>query len=246
MLYVSMGMCAAHMRFFVLWILFFLAMSISSAQPNSVIRTTNSVDVQVCVETAFLTPQRDAFLQTLTSYLMQSILNSNALYLDRQYTTVDGGLCYLFVYQAPEPDNAINVLERLAEQPALYVPFGSTTIQCTVEAAQWSGDNLSYLGAPFPGLWTVNDLVLWGACFLTVLFLCLSGMCCYAFIVLRSDKAQNHNNNNNNKKEPVMSHPIIAVHHQPHALLKLPPKKGGSAANANANANGSKSTKGSE
>ena len=177
-----------------LYLLGIVLMGVSAAQQqqtqtNSVIRTTNSVDIQLCVQTAFLTPQRDAFLQALTTHLTQDILNSNALYLDRLYTTVDGGLCYLFVYQAPSPENAVNVLERLAEQTAVYVPLGATTIQCSVDAAQWSGDNLAYLGAPFPGMWTVNDLLLWGACFLTVLSLCLSGLCCYAFILLR--RAQN-------------------------------------------------------
>jgi hypothetical protein len=163
------------------------------AQHNSVIRTTNSVDVQLCVQTAFLTPQRDAFLQALIAYLTESILNSNALYLDRQYTTTDGGLCYLFVYQAPGPDNAVSVLERLAEQRTLSVPFGNAPIQCSVQAAQWAGDDLSYLGAPLPGLWTVNDLLLWGACCLTVVFLCMSGMCCYAFVVLRRQRgAKSH------------------------------------------------------
>jgi hypothetical protein len=198
----------------------------ATAQANSVIRTSNSIDIQLCVQTAFLTPQRDAFLQALTTHLMQDILNSNALYLDRQYTTVEGGLCYLFVYQAPGPDNAISVLERLAEQTAVYVPLGATTIQCSVEAAQWSGDALSYLGAPFPGLWTVNDLILWGACFLTVLCLCSSGLCCYSFIVLH--RVQLSNNEMNKKKmAPPLPH-AGGVHtgseaHAPMAShLKLP------------------------
>lgn len=156
-----------------------------STNSNSIIRTTNSVDIQICVQSAFLTPQRDLFLQALIEYLTQAILNNNALYLDRQYTTNEGALCYLFVYQAPGPENAVSVMERLSEQPNLRIPFASTTIQCSIQAAQWSGDNLSYLGAPFPGLWTVNDLILWGSCILTVIFLCMSGMCCYAFIILQ-------------------------------------------------------------
>jgi hypothetical protein len=192
--------------------LLFYVQVVTAAQTNGIIRNTNSVEVQLCVQTAFLTSQRDVFLQALTDYLTQSILNSNALYLDRQYTTTDGALCYLFVYQAPGPDNAVSVMLRLAEQTTLSVPFGTTRIECQVQAAQWSGDSLSYLGAPLPGLWTVNDLVLWGACFLTVLFLCMSGLCCYAFIMLHGAKAPHH------------------LHHEPTIMTMKQQQQGGKSA----------------
>jgi hypothetical protein len=155
------------------------------SQSNAVLRSTNSVDIQLCVSTAILSPQRDAFQQALASYLMQTILNSNALYLDRQYTTDEGALCYLYVYQGQSPSNAMRVLERLTQQSTLGIPFASTTIQCSVAAAQWTGDSLDYLGAPFPGLWTINDVVLWGACLLSLLTLCMAGGCCYALCKLR-------------------------------------------------------------
>ena len=180
--------CPVHMQ---LAHLLFLT-TYAYAQSNAIIRSTNSVDVQLCVQTAFLTPQRDAFLQALTNYMTQSLLNSNALYLDRQYTTTEGALCYLFVYQGTSPDNAQLVVERLAEQQTLTIPFATTTIECGVMAAQWSGDNLSYLGAPMPPLWTVNDLLLWGSCMMVVLFFCMSGMCCYAFCLLRHHSPGQH------------------------------------------------------
>lgn len=152
---------------------------------NQVIRSTNSVDIQICIQTAFLTPQRDVFQQTLSAYIMQNILSSNALYLDRQYTTNQSVLCYLYVYQGSSPSNAVSVLQRLAQRSTLQIPFAGSAIDCAVTAAQWSGDDLSYLGAPFPQLWTVNDLVLWGSCMLAVLILCMSGICIFALCKLR-------------------------------------------------------------
>ncbi len=153
---------------------------------DGVMRTTNSVDIQVCVNSAFLTPQRDAFQAALCGYLTGSVLNSNGLYLDRQFTTGAGSLCYLYVFQAPSPKYAQLTLGRLTEQASITVPLSGADIACSVSAAQWSGDNLSYLGAPFPLLWTVNDMLLWGGCLLSVLFLCMSGLCCFALLRLRA------------------------------------------------------------
>ena len=161
---------------------------------NAVLRSTNSVDVQVCVSTAFLTPLRGDFQTALYTYLTQTILNSNALYLDRQYTTADGGLCYLYVYQGSSPSNAAMVLERLTQrvdqQNSLSIQLGQDTIKCSVSAAQWSGDDLSYLGAPFPLLWTATDLVLWASCVLSGLCLCVAGICCFALCKLRQQQQQ--------------------------------------------------------
>ena len=170
-----------------------LAGEVGTAQETSaVMRTTNSVDIQICVNTAFLTPQRSAFQQSLANYMMQ-MLQSNALYLDRQYTTNQGNLCFLYVYQAPNPSYAAQVLETLTAQNSVSVPFSDTNIVCSVAAAQWSGDDLSTLGAPFPGLWTVNDLVLWGSCLLALLFLCMAGVCCFALCkVYRAPRSKEH------------------------------------------------------
>jgi len=147
---------------------------------ESIIRSSNSVDIQVCVNTAFLTPQRDVFQKALWGYL-SNLLNNNGIYLDRQYTTQNGNLCYLYVFQAPNAHYGVLALELLSSQTSPDVPMvDGSTILCSVSAAQWSGDSLSYLGVPFPGLWTANDLLLWGACLLSVLFLCMSGLCCFA------------------------------------------------------------------
>jgi hypothetical protein len=154
---------------------------------NAVLRTSNSVDVQVCVTTAFLTPLRGEFQTALLAHLTK-VLNSDALYLDRQYTTAQGGLCYLYVYQGTSPSNAVQALERLTQK--VSIPLGQEDIECSVTAAQWSGDDLSYLGAPFPQLWTVNDLVLWTSCVLAGLSLCVAGICCFALCKLRQQQQQ--------------------------------------------------------
>jgi len=174
------------MRRVVVWL---LLLHCSRGQvSNAVLRTSNSVDVQVCVTTAFLTPLRGDFQTALFAYLTQTILKSDALYLDRQYTTAQGGLCYLYVYQGTSPSNAVQALERLTQQ--ISIQLGQDTIECSVTAAQWSGDDLSYLGAPFPLLWTVNDLVLWTSCVLAGLCLCVAGICCFALCKLRQQQQQ--------------------------------------------------------
>ena len=155
----------------VVFFLLFLGRSLAQST-DAILRSTNSVDIQVCVNSAFLTPLRGAFQSTLMTTL-QNLLASNALYLDRQYTTLQGTLCYLYVYQAPNPSMAVAVLEQLSLLTTLDVNFNSAYITCSINAAQWSGDQLSYLGAPFPVLWTFNDLILWGACLLSLLFLCM-------------------------------------------------------------------------
>ena len=183
----------------VVFFLLFLGRSLAQST-DATLRSTNSVDIQVCVNSAFLTPLRGAFQSTLMTTL-QSLLASNALYLDRQYTTLQGTLCYLYVYQAPNPSMAVAVLEQLSLLTTLDVNFNSAYITCSINAAQWSGDQLSYLGAPFPVLWTFNDLILWGACLLSLLFLCMSGICCYALCkVQETEKEQPQEETTRNKK----------------------------------------------
>lgn len=153
-------------------------------------RTISSVDIQLCVQGSLLTTQRAAFQKVLLQYLKVSILSDTAVYLERQYTSLDGGdICFLYVYQAPTPEYsvyAVSFLTTKATNRIITVPFlipstGATVqIPCKVDAAQWSGDDLALLGAPFPGLWKVNDVLLWGSCLLSVLFLCMSTLCCYA------------------------------------------------------------------
>ena len=155
-------------------------------------RSASSVDIQLCVLSGFLLPtQRTEFQQVLLTHLQTQILSDTGVYLERQYTTLsEANLCYLCVYQAPNTDYAVYAVKKFAALPSqlLYIPFtfSSTTgvsvqIPCKVDAAVWSGDDLTYLGTPFPvKWWKVNDLLLWGSSLVSLLFVCLSSLCCYA------------------------------------------------------------------
>jgi hypothetical protein len=162
---------------------------IHSASAETIVpRSSKSVDIQLCVLTGVLTTQRAEFQQTLLTHLQTNVLQSTDVYMESQYTTlVEGNLCYLCVYQAPNTEYSAYAVKKLAalNNQLLYVPFtlgGGVNVQipCKVDAAQWSGDDLTYLGVPFPVMWKVNDLLLWGSCMLSLLFVCMSALCCYA------------------------------------------------------------------
>jgi hypothetical protein len=172
-----------------------LGLVVSSAAQQAetgapITRTTSSVDIQLCIFSGeILATQRAEFQAVLLSHLQKNILSNTAVYLERQYTTLSGGdLCYLYVYQAPTPEYSGYAVRQLAglNEQVLEVPFKipstgvTVTIHCKVDAAQWSGDDLRYMGAPIPFMWKVNDLLLWGSSLLSVLFVCMSGLCCYA------------------------------------------------------------------
>ena len=161
----------------------------TAAAATLIQRTTSSVDIQICVQGSLLATQRAAFQQELLKYLQTQVLNDNGVYLERQYTTITGGgMCFLYVYQGPNPDFSVYAVRQFAamNNQMFNVPFTfpstgiSVQIPCKVDAAQWTGDDLTYLGTPIPGMWKVNDLLLWGSCLLSVLFLCMSCLCCYA------------------------------------------------------------------
>lgn len=183
-------------------------------------RTISSVDIQVCVQGSLLTTQREAFQKVLLQYLRVAILSDTAVYLERQYTSLDGGdICFLYVYQAPNPEYsiyAVSYLTTKATNQILNVPFtipstGATVqIPCKVDAAQWTGDNLALLGTPFPGLWRVNDVLLWGSCLLSVLFLCMSTLCCYALCTKVSIMPPS-NQDNEESKILKMNKEILAI-----------------------------------
>ena len=175
-------------------------------------RSASSVDIQLCVlNVGVLATQRSEFQTALLNHLQTNILSSTAVYLERQYTTLTGtDLCFLYVYQAPNPDYSAYAVRQFAamNEQILQVPFtipssGVTVlISCKVDAAQWNGDDLTYLGAPMPVMWNVNDILLWGSCMVSLLFLCLSGLCCYAICTKISplgstnDKTSENNEDN--------------------------------------------------
>ena len=153
-------------------------------------RTSSSVDIQICVQGSVLATQRIEFQKSLLKYLQDTVLSTDAVYLERQYTTLlNSDLCFLYVYQAPNTAYSLIAVQRFSSKTdqLLNVPFTFTSsgtnviVQCKVDASLWSGDDLTYLGTPFPVMWKVNDLLLWGSCILSMLFVCMSALCCYAF-----------------------------------------------------------------
>lgn len=160
----------------------------ASSTSTMIPRSSKSVDIQLCILSGVLTTQRADFQKTLLTHLQTNVLQSTDVYMESQYTTlIEGNLCYMCVYQAPNADYSSYAVKKLAalNNQLLYVPFtlgGGVNVQipCKVDAAQWSGDDLTYLGTPFPVMWKVNDLLLWGSCLLSLLFVCMSALCCYA------------------------------------------------------------------
>ena len=148
-----------------------------------VVHTTDSVDIQVCVSGLLGAPSRGAFQAALATFL-QTELASTAVYLDSTFTDNAQDYCLWYVYQAPNPTMARQALEALNPRgvaaPVLALPFQNAVVNGTVTATQWSGDSTAYLGVPLPGAWSVNDLLLWGACIAGGLALCVGGACCYA------------------------------------------------------------------
>jgi hypothetical protein len=165
-------------------------MMAASAAAQETARTASSVDIQVCLFGGeILATQRAEFQAVLLRHLQTNVLSNTAVYLERQYTTLSGGdLCYLYVYQAPTPEYSGYAVRQLAglNERTMEVPFKlassgvTVAIRCRVDAAQWSGDDLQNLGVPVPFMWKVNDVLLWGSSLLSVLFVCMSGLCCYA------------------------------------------------------------------
>lgn len=206
-------------------------------------RSASSVDIQLCVLSGFLLPtQRTEFQQVLLTHLQTQILSDTGVYLERQYTTLtEGNLCYLCVYQAPTTDYAVYAVKKFAALPSqlLYIPFTFSTtagvsvqIPCKVDAALWSGDDLTYLGTPFPvKWWKVNDLLLWGSSLVSLLFVCLSSLCCYALCTQnlgnntkynsdhdngvvsfkKKDKSSNSSNNGKNNNVVKMDKKILST-----------------------------------
>lgn len=137
-------------------------------------RTTSSVDVQVCVD-GVLSSERDA-VQQATLATLTAALSSSAVYVVRRYTTALGAACFLFVYQAPSPDEARTAAVRLGQLATGGLPiiYQNTQIRGSFEAVPWRGEEPP-LGAP-----SIASLMLWGGAGAGVLLACIGGMCCFA------------------------------------------------------------------
>ena len=149
-------------------------------QPEETLRTTSSVDVQVCVD-GVLSTERDA-VQQATQATLTAALSSSAVYAVRRYTTASGAACFLFVYQAPSPEGARTAAARLGQLAAggdgLPIVYRNTQIRGSYEAVPWRGEE----PPPVAGAPSVGTLILWGGVGGGVLLACLVGTCCFALL----------------------------------------------------------------
>jgi len=136
----------------------FDALALAQQQPlnsNSelTVRTTSSVDIQVCAA-GVLTDERSTVQTAIATKLKFQLSQTTAVYLIRQYTTALGTVCFLYVYQAPSPQIAAEteaILTYEAGSGLLSVVYGtnSASLQCSLSVVPWQGED-----PPLP-LWQV-------------------------------------------------------------------------------------------
>ena len=149
------------------------------------LRTTSSVDIQVCAPQV-LSTERDSIMEAVGNRL-QSVLSSTAVYHARTYTTaIDGGVCFLFVYQAPSPMVARNAVPLFGD--VLDVQYEGFPVRCAISLVPWSGLEKNTLGLPWS--WTGQDILLWGSCVGIALLFCVIGACFYVQITLNKERLQ--------------------------------------------------------
>ena len=136
---------------------------------NNIEHTTNSVDIQVCVDDAVLSSERDALQAAVLTALSTALATDNAVYPLRRYTM--SGVCFIFVYQAQSPYAARDCLVPLDSVKTIL--FNGDNLQARITAVPWRGEELP-LGAP-----SIDALMIWGIASIALLFSCILGMCCY-------------------------------------------------------------------
>jgi hypothetical protein len=182
---------------------------ITIASSELTLRTTASVDIQVCAG-GVRSDERPAVQVAVVEALRFALGRTTAVYLVRQYTTNAGTACFLYVYQAPSPDDAAlaEVLIRAAEAAGssssggdnnnnnnnnnndgqllltLTVNLdGQQRLPCAVTAVVWQGED-----PPLP-LWNASaaDLIVWGGIAGGVLLACMLSACCFAALSRSED-----------------------------------------------------------
>ena len=159
-----------------------LAQQIVEANTEFTMRTTNSVDIQVCASSV-LSNERDGVQTSVVAQIKQA-LDSTAVYYTRAYSTNDGGICFLYVYQASSPvmaRNAVPILLRSNNNnngAAFSVQYNGFDLGCSITAVPWQGEGYGPFGPDLPWQWTGSDVIMWGGCIAGVLVFCILGMCC--------------------------------------------------------------------
>jgi hypothetical protein len=156
---------------------------IVEANTEFTMRTTNSIDIQVCASSV-LSSERDGVQTSVVAQIKQA-LDSTAVYYTRAYSTNAGGICFLYVYQASSPTmarNAVPLLLRSSDNDnngaVFSVQYNGFELGCSITAVPWQGEGYGPFGPDLPWQWTGNDVIMWGGCTAGALVFCVLGMCC--------------------------------------------------------------------
>ena len=161
------------------------AAAVVLATSELTLRTTASVDIQVCAG-GVLSDQRDAVQAAVLAEVQFLLGRTTAVYPIRQYTTGLGTVCYLLLYQAPSPE-AASLAETLVAQRSgpgvLSVDYAGQQLDCTTAVVPWQGED-----PPLP-LWQVSagDLILWGGAAGACAAFCLVAVCCFVALAHGED-----------------------------------------------------------
>lgn len=151
------------------------------ASSELTLRTTSSVDLQVCVE-GVLSDTRAGLATAIGAQLQFDLDQTTAVYLTRTYATASGSACFLYVYQAPSPAVASQAESTIAgvegAPGTLTVNYGGTRWTCALAMAPWQGED-----APLP-IWSApaSVVVEWTLAMGGVLAVCLFSACCFVLL----------------------------------------------------------------
>ena len=153
------------------------------ASSELTLRTTSSVDLQVCAS-GVLSDERDALETAIAARLKGDLSDTTAVYLVRTYA-INGGACFLYVYQAASPYDAAETEAWLAaHEPTpnqlgtLTVYVGGVPFECALAVVPWRGED-----PPLP-LWSVSasTMMEWTLIAGSVLGVCLFSACCFVLL----------------------------------------------------------------
>ena len=169
-----------HVLFWVAMVIIVVTASgqpLTPADSELTVRTTSSVDIQVCVPGVL--SDRRAAIQALCLAELQFLLGrTTAVYLIRQSTTATGAVCWVYVYQSASPSDAANtefLLSQQVEPGKLSLTDSDGQIYaCATHVVPWQGES-----PPLP-YWDVgaSDLITYGAIVGGTLAFCLLILCC--------------------------------------------------------------------
>ena len=159
-----------------------------AANSEFTLRSTNSVDIQVCAS-SILSDERDGVQLAIQAQLQFALGSTTSVYYTRAYTTNLGTICFLYVYQASSPDMAKNSIPILLNNEATFsVQYRGFDISCAIAAVPWQGEGYGPLGPDIPWQWTGTDVILWGGSTAGILLSCTVAMCCFVSISLSRER----------------------------------------------------------